>query len=137
MLQQLKFRAIDQFTDDFIFGQGFFIDSDNNQGYITNGVDRHHCVKKDTVNQFIFLKDSNEEEVYQNDIVEFTYLNEYDVVGIVNLDKFGHSVIQATKVTKKGIDARMDFKNGLSFHIENVINGKVVGNVYHNFQLVS
>lgn len=137
MLQQIKFRAIDQFTDNFIFGQGFFIDSDNNQGYITNGVDRHHCVKKDTVNQFILLKDSNDEEVYLNDIVEFTYLNEYDVVGIVNLNKFGQSEIQATKVTKKGIDARMDFKNGLSFHIENVIKGKLAGNVYHNFQLIS
>jgi len=135
MSQQIKFRAIDQFSDDFVYGQGFFVDSDNEQGYITNGVERHHCVKKDTISQFTMLNDVENVEIFQNDIVEFTYLNEYKVVGIVNLNKFGHSEVQAVKVkvTKSG----MDFKNGLSFHIENATKGKVIGNVYHNFELIS
>lgn len=137
MSQQIKFRAIDQFSDDFVFGQGFFVDSDNEQGYITTGVERHHCIKKDTINQFTMLNDVENVEIFQNDIVEFTYLNEYKVVGIVSLNKFGHSEIQAVKVTKSGIDSRMDFKNGLTFHIENATKGKVIGNVYQNFELIS
>ena len=89
-METIKFRAIDQFGEDFIYGQAFFIDSDNGQGYISDGIDKHHCVKKETAGQSTGLKDKNKKgnEVYEDDCFEIIFWDvdkdkEIKVTGVV------------------------------------------------------
>ena len=89
-----------------------------------------------TASQWIGLLDSEENRIYENDIVEFVYFNIYRVIGLVTLNQWGHSHIQAAIVTMNGTEAKKDFKHGLDFHIENAVKGKVIGNYFDNPELL-
>lgn len=89
-----------------------------------------------TVSQWTGLLDSQENRIYENDIVEFVYLQIYKVIGVVNLNQWGHSQVEAKIVTMNGTNSRKDFKNGLDFHIENAVKGKVIGNIFDNAELL-
>lgn len=64
---EYKFRAIDEFSDDFIYAPAFFVSPDNDQGYLAYDIDKHYLVKKDTVGVFIGKTDRNGVDVYEND----------------------------------------------------------------------
>lgn len=140
MKRVLKFRAIDQFSDEFIYGQAFFIDKDNNQGYISNGIDRHHCVKKETICQFTGLKDTKGNEIYENDIVTLE-IKGYGMkpVHIPFLIVFNVDGFQGCNLLKK----KKDFVNGTFLKQPRRFNYKewnklrVIGNIYHNPELIN
>ena len=67
-MNEIKFRALDQFSDSWIYGQAFFVDSDNDQGYIANGISDHHCVKAESAGQYTGVNDSNGVEIFVGDI---------------------------------------------------------------------
>lgn len=88
------------------------------------------AVNPETVGQFTGLLDKNGTEVYEGDVVRFTYTYEkrgyYTIVsntyiGIITLNKFYHSCI-------------MNGKD--EYHIENIRNGEVIGNIHDNPELL-
>lgn len=104
------------------------------QELVKNYIIRHEgCVFEvvpETVGQFTGLLDKNGTEVYEGDVVRFTYSYEkrgyYTIVsntyiGIITLNKFYHSCI-------------MNGKD--EYHIENIRNGEVIGNIHDNPELL-
>lgn len=89
-----------------------------------------------TVSQWTGLLDSEENRIYENDIVEFIFINIYKVVGVVNLNQWGQCQVEAKIVTKNSLEAITDFKHGLDFHIENATKGTVLGNIFDNAELL-
>lgn len=89
-----------------------------------------------TASQWTGLLDCKGNRIYENDIVEFVYTNIYKVVGVVNLNQWSQSQIEAKIVTKNGLEAITDFKYGLEFHIENATKGFVLGNIFDNAELL-
>lgn len=72
-MKKIQFRAIDEFGDDFIYAPAFFIDTDNNQGYVAWGISNHLHVKKETVGQYVGIKDKNGADYYFTDIVKIEH----------------------------------------------------------------
>lgn len=104
------------------------------QELVKNHIIRHKgCafeVIPETVGQFTGMLDKNGTEVYKGDVVRFTYSYEkrgyYTIVsntyiGIITLNKFYHSCI-------------MNGKD--EYHIENIRNGEVIGNIHDNPELL-
>lgn len=90
-------------------------------------------VDPDTVGQFTGLHDANGKEIYEGDLVEFTYkkLNKYGsafsttqkVIGEVATDEYGNHYISSCN---------------LAFHISNIIErkAKAIGNIHDNPELL-
>lgn len=119
----VKFRAIDLFSD-FVYGQSFYIDSENNTGYIANGIDDYHPVKSDTVGQFTGLVDKNGVEIYENDFYREVYS-----------DGSGERICL---VEFKKHESLPSFEKFIGFDIdyENLGNIEVIGNIYENENLL-
>ena len=118
MNRETKFRAIDLFSD-FIYGQAFYIDKINNQGYIANGIDDYHPVKSETVGQFTGLKDKNGVEIYEGDIMQ--HANPFDIPFEVNWIY---------------TDCCFGFNNGCTSYNLSDPSFEVIGNIYENPELL-
>lgn len=121
-MTKIKFRAKDKFSDQWIFGQAFFIDSDNNEGYIANGIGDHHMVRKETVGQCIGLKGKNDKEIYEGDIVEFNDVR--DDIGSVGLVVYGNGSYCIER-------EYIRHYRWMDYDVE------VIGNVYENPELIN
>jgi len=79
--------------------------------------------------QFTGIKDKHGVEIYEGDIIDFIYNNK-NFRGVVELDKYYHSIIRVNNFPAawgcRGI-----------FHIENAMNGEVIGNIYENPELLA
>lgn len=100
-----------------------------------------------TASQWIGLLDSEGNRIYENDVVEFLYeiefkayhrKNIYKVIGVVNLNEWGHSKVESKIIEPFKIGRSMkDFlPNGVDFHIQQATKGKVIGNVFDNPEIL-
>lgn len=139
MNREIKFRAIDEFSDDFIYGQVFFVDPDNNQGYIVWRTDDNHPVKKETVGQFTGLKDKNGVDIYEGDILRWKsnkdWHSEVDKLYIV---KYGEMCLwsdetYAITIGFYLVQNNIDAKYGIN-HVVNHsgIKVEITGNIHQN-----
>lgn len=126
-MKQILFRAIDEFSDEFIIWQSFFIDSDNDQGYIADGISDHHPVKKETVGQFIGLLDKNGNMIFDGDILDNSLVikwnNLHNCWGYFSKNGFKSEILSEHQ-DEKG--------NFIHAHI----NKKIIGNIHQNPELL-
>lgn len=100
-----------------------------------------YCVvNPNTIYQFIGLYDKNRKEAYFGDIVRFTpkvlniigsdYIEtDYDLLAVIDTDEYDHSVLRI--LNDKG-----KFKKGDFYHIEGLLKGEIVGNIFENKELL-
>lgn len=138
MERTIRFRGKRITDGEWIYGDFFrnrglaFIAED---GVVENPLAswKDYNVNPDTVGQFTGLCDCDDKEIYEGDIVEFTYkkLNEcgsafsttQKVIGEIATDEYGNHYISSYN---------------LAYHISNIIGGKakVIGNIYDNPELL-
>ena len=86
----------------------------------------------ETVGQFTGLHDKNRKEIYEGDIVNFIYNPDFlkaSFIGIVGLNKYNHFCIFVHNIP-------IDYSTN-EFHIENAMNGEIIGNIFDNPELIN
>ncbi len=121
----IKFRAIDLFSD-FVYGQSFYIDKENNTGYIANGIDDYHPVKSETVGQFTGLVDKNGVEIYEGDFVIHRYSKEEG--------KNDYIIFDTSTLSFMLND--MSYQDWATSEWYDIDNLEVIGNIYENPELL-
>lgn len=136
-MREIKFRGIKFPSEECIFGNGFLRHEDSSvimatsfveKGYIT------HPIRPDTLGQFTGLKDSNEVDIYEGDILKFekgerTYLVYFKEGSFVlkNNDKiYGDWGLLS--------DATVNIKPHYFVHLGNI---SIIGNIHQNPELLT
>lgn len=127
-MRQILFRAIDEFSDEFIIGQSFFIDSDNNQGYIADGIDMHQLVKKETVGQYTGLVDKKGNMIFEGDILEDNLVIKWNSLH----NCWGYF---SKKGFESGILSEHQDEKGRFIHL--YISKQIIGNIHQNPELLN
>lgn len=124
MKREIKFRAIDQYMDDFIYFKAFLYDAPRKQHRAILGIETYsmdtHDIKGETISQYTGLKDKHGKEIYEGDIVMF------DLIGLDDQHP-----------PEKGLKGQVKCQNigCLTFdgwNYEFCTNIEVVGNIYEN-----
>jgi len=132
MNREIKFRGFCQQKNKWLYGMPI-----TNEKNIAVGIkDRNELgifnVIPETIGQFTGLHDKNGTEVYEGDIIDFTYnpqcLKE-QFTGIVGLNRYNHSCIIVPNIPSK--------YSSNEFHIENAMNGEIIGNIFDNPELIN
>lgn len=79
--------------------------------------------------QYTGLKDKNGIEIYEGDIVKFDYNEVMNIIGVVDYDKYNHSVVKCVKSDYEPFIHKL-------FHIKNAIVNEVIGNIFENKDLI-
>lgn len=135
-MREIRFRGKDMFTGRWAYG-----DLVHNQKVTAYGcADRvmvgGYEADPETVGQFTGLKDKNGKESYFGDIVRFTptvlnrfgseYVDaDYKLLAVIEADRYGHSVLRV-------LYGKGGFDKGDICHIEGLLKGEIVGNIFDN-----
>lgn len=150
MNREIKFRGKSLVTNEWVYGSLVTVGNESHiVGFDEVDLDGHHLnycsdrpvfTKQGTIGQFIGLHDKNVKEAYWGDIVTFTpkvlniigshYIeSDYDLLAVIDTDEYNHSVLRV--LHDKG-----RFKKGDIYHIEGLLKGEIVGNIYDNQELI-
>lgn len=141
-LNRVKFRGISFETFDWIYGyplnilNNYFIldplDFTHNAGKELIQVNKESKqVYKETVSQFIGMTDIDHKEIYEGDIVEFTFEIGVKRIGYVTFlqQELGYVVVF------DNFDKRLGHRNNGSHYYQDT-NLKVIGNLFENKDLI-
>lgn len=131
MKREIKFRGKDFLKEEWVYGdlvktKNFVAIKKTNGDYF-----RPTQVSPNTVGQYTGLKDCNDKEIYEGDIVKgvshksdscISELIPFDVIGVVGY----HKEYQTLEVRTRQA----------SLHIEVAIKGEVIGNIHDNPELM-
>lgn len=131
MKREIKFRGKDFLKEEWVYGdlvktKNFVAIKKTNGDYF-----RPTQVSPNTVGQYTGLKDCNDKEIYEGDIVKgvshksdscISELIPFDVIGVVGY----HKEYQTLEVSTRQA----------SLHIEVAIKGEVIGNIHDNPELM-
>jgi len=120
-MREIKFRVWDSIYSTMTYGN---IDV---RAYLDrNGISRNSYI----LNQFTGLKDKNGKEIYEGDIVSFIVSDEnrhtFDMIGEVDFEEFEYVVY-----------TNEDKWPCVSFHVIELKNLEIIGNVYQNPELLN
>ena len=131
MKREIKFRGKDFLKEEWVYGdlvktKNFVAIKKTNGDYF-----RPTQVSPNTVGQYTGLKDCNDKEIYEGDIVKgvshksdscISELIPFDVIGVVGY----HKEYQTLEVRTRQA----------SLHIEVAVKGEVIGNIHDNPELM-
>lgn len=126
----IKFRAMkDDMSDcSFVYG-GLSYHKGYPRIHPADLVAYYSCLKG-TEGQFINQYDSENEPIFEGDIIEFqAKWMDFKAVGVI---EFGTWMAPYVRVINKPDDP-----NNCNFHIENAICGKIIGNIHQNKELLT
>ena len=136
-MRQIKFRAQDIASNKWLYGD--LRHHKDDVCIFEQGGTKGEQVKRDTIGQFVGLKDKNGKEIYEGDIIKSTdypYMDEYKVnyLGIVKCDtNYDVGEFYVTLHVAKGSEIR-GLCDGItkSFFELHMAHVEVVGNIFDN-----
>lgn len=137
-MREIKFRAKDKYTGKWVYG-----DLIHNQKVTKKGLEPRvmvggYEVDEDTISQYTGLKDVNNKEIYEGDIVKWTFFFyigsevQKDLVGIIKWYQ-GGSIFDVIKhdIEEAGFYGISDLNTDTESDCE------IIGNIYDNKELLN
>ena len=127
-MREIKFRGKDLIHNEWIFG-GIAVDKHNSVVILPKeDWSKGGCVDEKTVGQYTGIKDINDKEIYEGDIVVYNTILHGNIVCICEFNEFTTSFM----LTENALPF------GESYYIHRAERGnmEVIGNIYDNPELL-